>query len=112
MLFRSSGRAQAHIFQEAHDPLAILSADTLAGGEVLVADLADGLAVVAHHGVGLEVRLAGHGDHQAARDVLGQTHDHVGEAGHVLLADVGQQQVDLVVARLGEIGRASCRERV
>ena len=39
-----------------------------------------------------------HGDHEAAGDVLGQARDLVGEAGDVLLADVGQQHVDLVVA--------------
>ncbi len=48
-----------------------------------------------------EVGLAGGGDHQAAGDVLDQTDDLIGEAGHVLLADVGQQQVDHVVAALG-----------
>ena len=95
------GCAQTHILQETHDPLAILGADALVGGEILVADLTDGLAVVAHHGTGLEVRLAGHGDHQATGDVLRQPHDLIGEPGDVLLADVGQQQVDLIVPRLG-----------
>ncbi|CAN4035567.1 DUF3995 domain-containing protein, partial [Dysosmobacter welbionis] len=60
-----------------------------------------GLAVAAHHRVGVKVRLRGHGDHEAAGDVLGQAHDLIGEAGHVLLAHVCQQQIDLVVARLG-----------
>ena len=96
-----SGGTQAQVLDEAHDTLAVLGGDTLAGGEELVADLADGLAVAAHHRVGVEVLLGGHGDHQAAGDVLRQADDLIGEAGDVLLAHVGQQQVDLVVASLG-----------
>ena len=95
-----SGCAQAQVLDEPQDPLTVLCAHTLPGGEELVADLADGLAVAAHHRVGVKVRLRGHGDHQAAGNVLCQTHDLIGEAGDVLLADVGQQQVDLIVARL------------
>ena len=96
-----SGCAQAQVLDEAHDALTVLGGDTLAGGEELVADLADGLAVPANNHIAVEVHLRGHGDHQAAGNVLCQTHDLIGEAGDVLLADVGQQQVDLVVARLG-----------
>ena len=96
-----SGGTQAQVLDEAHDALAVLSRDTLAGREELVADLADGLAVAANHGVAVEVGLGGHGDHQAAGNILRQADDLIGEAGDVLLADVGQQQVDLIVARLG-----------
>ena len=96
-----SGGAQAQVLDEAHDALAVLGADAFAGGEELVADLTDGLAVPAHHSLAVEVLLGGHGDHQAAGDVLGQADDLIGEAGDVLLADVGQQQIDLIVARLG-----------
>ena len=95
------GRAQAQVLDEAQDALAVLRLDALPGHEELVADLADGLAVAAHHRVGVEVLLRGHGHHQAAGDVLRQTDDLIGEAGDVLLAHVGQQQVDLIVARLG-----------
>ena len=97
----NGGSAQAQVLNEAHNALTVLGLDALAAHEELVADLADGLAVAAHHRVGVEVHLRGHGDHQAAGNVLCQTDDLIGEAGDVLLADVGQQQVDLVVARLG-----------
>ncbi|CAN4071960.1 D-alanyl-lipoteichoic acid biosynthesis protein DltB, partial [Dysosmobacter welbionis] len=72
----------------------------LPGGEELVADLPDSLAVPAHHRVGVEVLLGRHRHHQAARDVLRQADDLIGEPSHILLAHVGQQQVDLIVARL------------
>ena len=97
----NGGSAQAQVLNEAHNALTVLGLDALAAHKELIADLADGLAVAAHHRVGVEVHLRGHGDHQAARDVLSQTHDLIGEAGHVLLADVCQQQVDLIVAGLG-----------
>ena len=96
-----SGGTQAQVLDEAQDALTVLGGNAFPGGEELVADLADGLAVAAHHRVGVEVLLRGHGHHQAAGDVLGQADDLIGEAGDVLLADVGQQQVDLIVAGLG-----------
>ena len=96
-----SGCAQAQVLDEAHDALTVLGGNTLASGKELVADLTDGLAVPANNHIAVEVHLRGHGDHQAAGNVLCQTHDLIGEAGHVLLADIGQQQVDLIVARLG-----------
>ena len=50
-----------------------------------------------------EVGLGGGGDHQDAGDVLRQADDLVGEAGHVLLAHVGQQQVDYIAAAGGGV---------
>ena len=101
-------RAQAQVLDEPHDPLTVLGLHALPGGEELVADVADGLAVPAHHRVGVEVLLGRHGDHQAAGDILRQADDLIGEPGHVLLAHIGQQKVDLIVARLGleALGRA------
>ena len=92
---------EADVFEETQDFLAILSGNILVRGKILVADLADGLAVVADSKVRLEVLFARHSHHQAACDVLGETHDLIREARDVLLADICQQQVDLVVARLG-----------
>ncbi len=40
-------------------------------------------------------------DYDTSGDVLRQPHDLIGEARHVLLAHIGQQQIDLIVARRG-----------
>ena len=103
-----SRRAKAHILQEPHDALTVFRGNAFPGRKELVADIADGLAVPSNHRVTVEVLLRGHGDHQAARDVLCKTHDLIGEAGDVLLADVGKEQINLIVARLGleALGRA------
>ena len=76
------GGAQRQVFNEAQDAQAVLGGDAVHAAEILVDDGAQ-LGVP-------EVGLGGSGDHQAAGNVLRQANDLVGEAGHVLLADVGQ----------------------
>ena len=101
--FRSvadSGGTQTDVLQEAQDAHAVHGVHAVLGAQQGRAEFAEGLAVLTDDQVGLEVLFGGHGDHQAARDVFCQSCDLVGESGDVLLADVGFQQVDLVVAGL------------
>lgn len=86
-----SGGTQTDIFQKTHNLLSILGGYSLSTGEILVADIADGLPAASHYGIRREIFLGGHGDHQTAGNVLSQTDNLIGEAGNVLFTDVGQQ---------------------
>ena len=63
-------RAQAQVLDKAHDPLPVLRLDALTAHEELVADLPDGLAVAAHHRVGVKVRLRGQPAMSSARRTI------------------------------------------
>jgi hypothetical protein len=96
----SSG-TQTYVFQKVHDALAVLRGSVLSGCKMFAADLVDGLPRLARRQVGLDALLKGQGHRQLAGEILRQAHDLVWEAGDVLLAHVGQQQVNLmIVARL------------
>ena len=103
------GGAQGEVLDEPQDAQAVLSGHPVHALQVLL-----------HVGAQLlvpQVGLGGGGDHQAAGNVLRQPGDLVGIAGDVLLTDVGQQQVDDVVAALrgvplGGAGDAAAVQRL
>ena len=89
------GGAQGEVLDEPQDAQPVLGGHGVDPPQVLVDDGTQ---------LGIpEVGLGGGGDHQTAGDVLGQPDDLIGEAGDVLLAHVGQQQVDEVAAALGGV---------
>ena len=88
-----SSSTHGHVFDQAQDTHAVFGRHAVDAAEVLVNVLMQFRMTV--------VCLGRQGNHRAASQILCQTSDVIREAGNVLLADVGEQQVDQVVARLG-----------
>ena len=110
------GAAKTHVFDEAHDALPFFRWDVIAANKELLADFSNGFPIFADNHIGLEVLFAWHGDHDTAGDIFGKTDDFIGETGDVLLADVGKQQVNLVVpglrgAAFAGAGKTTAKER-
>ena len=61
-----------------------------------------------------QILLRRHGHHQPAGNVFSQPGDLVREPGHVLLADIGQHQIDQIGSRRGRrsFGRAGDAGRI
>lgn len=111
-----SSAAKAHVLDEAHDALPFFRRDVIAAHKELPTDFSDGFPIFADNHFGLEVLFAWHGDHDTAGNVFSKTYDFIGEAGDVLFADVGKQQVNLVVpglrgAAFAGAGKAAAKER-
>ena len=94
------GCSEGQVFNQAQDAHSVFGGDVHGTLEVLLHVFSDFRI--------LQVLLRRHGHHQAAGNIFGQTGDFVRHSGYVLFADVGQQQVDLVVAgrHLHTFGRA------
>ena len=99
-------RAQRQILDQAQDPHPVFRRHRINAFEVLLHDRADFRIA--------QIFLRRHGHHQAAGNIFGQPGDLVREPGHVLLADIGQQQIDQVGSRRGRrsFGRAGDAGRI
>ncbi len=88
--------AEGHVFDEAEDAAAVFDIDA---GAALQVFAEEGPRVF-----GGEVLRGGHGGDEATGEVLREAGDLVGEAGDVVLADVGEEVVGLVIAGGGLLG--------
>ena len=100
-------RAQAEVFNEAQDFQAVFRRYGRYAFEVFI-DIGPDFRIPQ-----VDFRRCRH--NQAAGDIFGQADNFIGEPGDVLLAHVGQQQVDEVVARFrrfaqGRAGNAATEE--
>lgn len=94
-----SSSSEAEILQETHELLAVFGRYFMCS-KVFIADIADRLAISAYHGGGLKVFIGRKRYHQTSGDIFCETDDLIREPGHILLADIGKKQVDLIIAGL------------
>jgi len=86
-----SCRTEGNILDQAHNPASILERNIGRTFQILLQDLAY-LRMI-------QVLLRCHGHHETTGDILSQTGDLVRETCDILLADIGQQQIDQIGAR-------------